>query len=102
MTPEQIVRALAGADPAQRTGAWCGLCGTVLIAQPGDEAKRDHEPDCPWRLAVEWVAEQKTGPQLVNASRNPRDPGSWLDVHPGPRCGCEECISAQPGGTIEG
>jgi len=53
MTAEQIVRALAAADPICED-AWygCGLCGSVGVqADP-------HEPDCPWRLAVEWVAAQ--------------------------------------------
>jgi hypothetical protein len=51
---EQIVRALAAADLAQG-GDQCRLCGPAGF-EP--ESLADHEPDCPWRLAVEWVAAQ--------------------------------------------
>ncbi len=47
MDAEQIVRALAAADPIGPDKPWCDLCR-------GN--KDGHDPDCPWRLAVEWVA----------------------------------------------
>lgn len=56
MTAEQIVRALAALDPDYHTtGMWhgCGLCEAALPVYV-----TDHKPDCPWRLAVEWVAQQ--------------------------------------------
>lgn len=58
MTAEQIVRALAAADPVvMRSDGYlrCGLC-TVNGFSPLPAEK--HWDDCPWRLAVEWVAEQ--------------------------------------------
>lgn len=45
MTPEQIVRALAAADPLDDVYGVCWHCRSV-----------DHDVACPWRLAVEWVA----------------------------------------------
>lgn len=54
MNAEEIVRALAHADPHwYATGMWhgCVFCDASLPTKP--EA---HEADCPWRLAVEWVA----------------------------------------------
>lgn len=54
MTAEQIVRALATADPWYADDDerhYCALCGSRLDRGQAD----DHEPDCPWRLAVEWV-----------------------------------------------
>lgn len=54
--PESIVRALAARTPANnfdRNGdRVCALCRETYP----DEDKDSHEPDCPWRLAVEWVA----------------------------------------------
>ncbi len=66
MTPEQIVRALAAADPVAYDGdRWdgdyaCTLCDGRWSERGGDVAARasSHEPDCPWRLAREWVAAQ--------------------------------------------
>ncbi len=50
MTPEAIVRALAAAtEPIDASYKLCALCGGRYEDDP-------HEPDCPWRLAVEWVA----------------------------------------------
>lgn len=48
-TPEQIVRALAEGEPFafEREGLRCVLC---------EREDATHEPRCPWRLAVEWVA----------------------------------------------
>lgn len=65
---EVIVRALAEMDPAVlRDGDWddylsCGCCDMdevpkaeekVVLADPSR-----HEPDCPWRMAKEWVSRQ--------------------------------------------
>jgi hypothetical protein len=58
-TAEQIVRALAAADPnVHSAGMWhsCGLCYKSLPIEAAD-----HEPDCPWRLAAEWVAAADEG-----------------------------------------
>ncbi len=55
MTAEQIVRALAAADPTVSSGEWdwCGTCDSRWPIEADD-----HDPACPWRMAVEWVAEQ--------------------------------------------
>lgn len=65
MTAEEIVRALAAADPvvvSALNSGWeyagtcygpdyaCGVCRTEASLAP-----ETHKPDCPWRLAVEWV-----------------------------------------------
>jgi hypothetical protein len=54
MTAEQIVRALAADEPIvwSSGGEWhaCGVCDASLPMKA-----EDHEADCPWRLAVEWV-----------------------------------------------
>ncbi len=57
-TAEDIVRALAAYDvlkdpPEGGRYAWCGLCGTCR-----KDGKLDHDVDCPYRMALEWVAEQ--------------------------------------------
>ncbi len=61
MTAEQIVRALAARGPVAEviTAAdehrHCTLCHVERgPAVPLDDF--NHQPDCPWRLAVEWVA----------------------------------------------
>ncbi len=65
MTTEEIVRALAAADLAPG-GDSCRLCGPAGF-EP--ESVADHEPDCPWRLAVEWVAAQeREAPQTYVAA----------------------------------
>lgn len=50
---ERIVRTLAAVDPVRECGGFlfCGVCSAGLNADG-----EPHEPDCPWRLAVEWVA----------------------------------------------
>jgi len=52
--PEAIVRALA-AMAAPLDWEWNGLC--VLCKSPRRDANEpsDHEPECPWRRAKEWV-----------------------------------------------
>ncbi len=56
--PETIVRALAAADAGEHCdyGESCAICGA---GRPdGDKPLvTDHDRDCPWRLAVEWVAD---------------------------------------------
>lgn len=53
MTAEQIVRALAAREPIHDGS--CAICQTYRL-------DAEHQPDCPWRLAVEWVAVQGGGP----------------------------------------
>jgi hypothetical protein len=50
MTAEEIVRALAAREAPRATYSdlQCGLCDGYFNA---------HAADCPWRLALEWVAE---------------------------------------------
>lgn len=55
MNAEQIVRALAAANPLTNDRPE-GPSHCVLCDGPSDGRCVDHEPDCPWRLAVEWVA----------------------------------------------
>ncbi len=78
-TPEAIVRALAAADPRHHIEgtAWqitCGLCSPV--ARPDSRAApttEGHEPDCPWRLAVEWCAAEDTRQANIAAARKLHD-----------------------------
>jgi hypothetical protein len=63
MDAEQIVRALAGADPRAFNSfeeRVCGLCWAkpsgADIEDQELEAPANHQPDCPWRLAREWVS----------------------------------------------
>lgn len=51
MSPEEIVRALAAVKPACCDATEC----CTLCDGHGWQASEGHEPDCPWRLAVEWV-----------------------------------------------
>jgi hypothetical protein len=66
MTAEQIVRALAATSPIDWDGYKCALCGamqtTAALAPVISLARPEgpHEPDCPWLMAVEWVAENAT------------------------------------------
>jgi hypothetical protein len=52
----QIIRALAAAEPVACIGEdlVCALCDSDRWVPD-----MDHEPDCPWRQAVEWVAAQE-------------------------------------------
>ena len=67
---ERIVRALAAGSPVthQNDWHWCELCDADLPIRSGD-----HEPECPWRLAVEWVAAQQRTEPGGNDTTNPRD-----------------------------
>lgn len=72
MDAEQIVRALAAADPTtiddDRRWTRCGLCARQgRIANSRDP--RHHDPACPWRLAVEWVAAHDRFEANLAASR---------------------------------
>jgi hypothetical protein len=67
MDAERIVRALASADPKAFSSfeeRVCGLCwakpvtGDIEDVELLDPTK--HKPDCPWRLAKEWVAAHPT------------------------------------------
>ncbi len=59
-TAEQIVRALAAADPRDRDGE-CPLCFANAgwwhrsRDQPDLAQAYNHKSDCPWRLAAEWA-----------------------------------------------
>ncbi len=56
VTPEAIVRALAAKNPvAYNRVAYADAC-TVCLAERGVVTGLHHHSDCPWRLAVEWVA----------------------------------------------
>lgn len=50
---EEIVRALAAATPMQTHEDGCSLCSSW------ETVAALHEHDCPWRLAVEWVAREE-------------------------------------------
>jgi len=55
MTAEQIVEKLANSpEPADRLSCFCLLCNRSLTLCRFD----DHEKDCPWRLAKEFVGEK--------------------------------------------
>jgi hypothetical protein len=50
---ERIVRDLAAGSVAIDEGyIYCTLCDGATVADP------EHDPTCPWRRAVEWVARQ--------------------------------------------
>lgn len=57
VTPEAIVRAIAAADPVVYRGDYhyvlCSMCGVEKWPRFDVD---EHKPDCPWRLAAEWVA----------------------------------------------
>lgn len=53
MTAEAIVRALAAANTCTYEEEDWHSCVLCLASLPVRAA--DHEPECPWRLAVEWV-----------------------------------------------
>lgn len=55
MTAEEIVRKLVEDPPiaSDEEWHWCAICDVTLPMTPGD-----HMIDCPYRLAVEWVALQ--------------------------------------------
>ena len=57
MDAEQIVRALAAAEPplVPITTADCTLCD-ALGSNEHIREPDGHDADCPWRLAREWVA----------------------------------------------
>lgn len=58
MTAEEIVLALAKREPPTDT-EWdnCKLCWVDFGRRTGrEDDPANHEPDCPWRLAREWVA----------------------------------------------
>ncbi len=90
MTPEKIVRALAAADPMQTYEDDCALCSSAVA--PGDP----HEPDCPWRLAVEWVASHEPY-ECIRCGLNSDTPFTRAHRAPDghPRAGLRTC-----GGTV--
>lgn len=64
-TAEEIVRTLAAAESLHdcHTGC-CVFCGAFRqAAYP--ERVREHEADCPYRMAVEWVGSQRPMPLLL-------------------------------------
>lgn len=64
MNAEEIVRALAKADPSYVNGhgdyeTACVFCALITPSRP---TLADHDIDCPWRQANEWVAENPEFP----------------------------------------
>ncbi len=78
MTPEAIVRALADCAPVRMTEHGdrlaCGLCDDEVREGATTTGHDMHEPDCPWRLAVEWVAAQDALAAAIDAT----DEAAWL------------------------
>lgn len=57
MDAEQIVRAVAAADPTDYDTGQCAFCNRLPGGvRPHPETATDHNPACPWRLASQWVA----------------------------------------------
>lgn len=60
-TAEEIVRALAKCDEpttSDERRLWCALCASELASISSECAPSAfHSDTCPWRLAVEWVAQ---------------------------------------------
>lgn len=61
----QIVRALAERSPIYAEECSgdpaCALCHACWPELDGHDHPEQHDSDCPWRRAVEWVAAQTTG-----------------------------------------
>ena len=54
---ERLLEALAEHDPCEyREDNWYHWCAICDVSLPGDAT--DHNPDCPWRLAREHLAER--------------------------------------------
>lgn len=79
-TAEEIVRALAEKEPIEDDGEyhWCVLCKVDLPTKP-----EDHKPDCPYRMAHEWIEAQT--PKVCVNCHGPIEPGQRL---------CEECSAS--------
>lgn len=74
-SPEDIVRALAAALPIDNfhDGQGCAFCGGAFARDVADEPDLDpaiHEADCPWRMAMEWVAGNATQPRSMPFGRH--------------------------------
>ena len=86
MSAEDIVRALAEANPC-----WCDdytvgetTCALCDANTPG--SAEEHEPSCPWRLAVEWVKGGATHlPSLKAGGIIPRPAQLGIDYQVGER-----------------
>ena len=76
MNADDIVRALADADPIYHEGDfhWCALCSARLPIRP-----EHHEESCVWRLAVEWVEGAGQSGAIFDGVNMPR-----LSRHPAP------------------
>lgn len=87
-TAEQIVRALAAAVPRTHYDRGeCNLCEAMADNTVG--AVDQHEPDCQWRLAVEWVAAQD-GQVVEYAMDDPALP-YHLRLDAPPLASCDVC-----------
>ena len=95
MGAEEIVLALAGMDPIEHGDDqhWCVICGAYVPI-----CLDDHDPDCPWRLAVEHVASLEAECNTCGGS------GRWettledaptvlVDLGPCPDCGPKPEVS---------
>jgi hypothetical protein len=103
MTPEQIVRALAAADPTVYEEAEerfaCTVCGDYK-RERGYLDLEDHAADCPWRLAVEWVSAQAAAPKWggISITADPAQPrGTFKAMYPLP----EGAMFLPGGSTVE-
>lgn len=60
MAGEQIVRALAAANPKTYIGAGLAYPQCALCAAPAPTEVKRHAADCPWRMAVEYTQRYPT------------------------------------------
>jgi len=82
-TAEDIVRALAQHAPCRHAEDYCAFpqCGTASSADEVD----DHVPECPYRMAVEWVGEREAiRADLRQKGWTLRSDGYWSANETGP------------------
>lgn len=69
MNAEDIVRRLAANEPTYYAdeGHVCGICEVFVAIRPAE-----HQKDCSWRLAKEWVAHHTPHVDEVDQEGLPR------------------------------
>lgn len=76
-TAEDIVRALAACDePLEEGYDTCAMpeCGALRVDHGPERPIEEHRPDCPYRMAREWVEANPPGIGIVDAGA-PAGPG---------------------------
>jgi len=79
MSPEEIVRKLAAAQPpisSSMDGPCCALCDTY----PPHRELTQHSPRCPWRMAREWVEQNPPGGRSKPPATPPAGHGRLVPI----------------------